>query len=464
MGLWRPFSFTIIPPWICYLSSVARERGHAIEAIDQYISRQSYEELLEDILARRPDILAATLLTQSATASIKFLEQVRQHLPQMKIVLGNVHATHCSGDLLKRNLADVIVHGEGEETFCEVLDAFENDSSLLEVKGISFLESGEEIRTQQRPLIQDLDSLPLPAWDLFDIRDYQPPLIVARERPVHLVAFSRGCPFRCNFCSDQFGHTYRTRKVSKVVDEMEHFADRFDVRQYIFLDAVFPFAAKVGIEFSEELMSRGLHKRFSWVAQMRIDIVDRPLLESMKKANCARLLFGIESGTDEGLTSINKDISWKEIREKMSLLRRSEISTMGHFMLGLPGETREMSLQTISAACELGFDFVKFPIMVPYPGTALFDRYLKDHSFKDDDWDRFSMYGSNQPYETIWLPADRTKEELLRLQYYGMIRFYLNPKRIFRTIYNQTIRLSDMIIGALLLLFGTTIWRTKKRR
>ena len=156
-----------------------------------------------------------------------------------------------------------------------MLGALEDGASLDGVKGISFRDNGGVIRTDARPLIDDLDAMPFSAWDLFDIRRYQPPLVVDTQRPLLLILAGRGCPYRCNFCSNQFGRTYRVRSMSRIVDEMEHFISSLGVRQYVFLDGTFPISSAMGIEFCKTFVARGLHRRVTWTAQMRIDRVDR---------------------------------------------------------------------------------------------------------------------------------------------------------------------------------------------
>ena len=457
VGLLRHLAFSLPPPWIAYLAAYIREKGYEVVAIDQIRSNLSYDALLRCVREERPAVLAVSLLTHGATRSLPFLKRVRETIPEVKIVLGHVHANYFADDLLVRDLANVVVHGEGEQTLGELLEAFESRSPLNAVQGISYRDNGTVHRTPARPLISDLDTLPWPAWDLLHVRDYKPFLLIDTRWPYLLILASRGCPYRCLFCSDQFGRTYRVRSMVKVVDEMEHFIDRFGIRQYVFLDANFPLTPDMGIEFCERLVERGLHKRITWTTQMRIDQVDKPLLSAMKKANCTRLFFGIESGTDQGLSALKKDLAVDVIRNRMSLVRTSGIKSIGQFMLGGPGETHTMSEKTIDLACELGFNFVKFPIMIPYPGSEVFETYLKDETFADEDWEKFSMYTGDEPYTTRWLPAGQTKEVLLRMQRRGMIRFYSRPDRLLRLLTESVTFLGSVLWTAIVILMKT-LW------
>lgn len=460
-GRWWRLAFPILPAWLCYLAAVVRKQGHGVHAIDQCESGISYQELLRRVEQRNDDVLAVSLLTQAATPALEFLSQVRRRAPNLKIVLGHIHASCFADDILSRDLADVVVHDEGEESFPEVLQALENGSSLQGIQGISYRENGTVHHSERRPFVQDLDALPYPAWDLFDIHRYKPPLFVDTRTPLLPILATRGCPYRCVFCSIQMGRKYRVRSTENVLDEMEHFIDLWGIRQYGFLDANFPLTSDQGQRFCEAMVQRGLQKKIVWATEMRIDVVDRPLLEAMKKSGCTRLQFGIESGTDEGLVGFQKDLSIAVVRENMALIRKYGIETVGLFMLGGPGETREMSKKSIQLACQQGFDLVKFPITVPYPGTALFDRYLKDETFSDEDWEKFTSYTAEQPYKADWLPPDRTKEELLRLQHRAMIKFYLAPRTIYRTLLRNTIRFSDMVFGSVILLVDPLLERIR---
>lgn len=465
-GIWHRFMFPIPPAWACYIASYVRRFGHEVSIEDPCDTRISNPELLKRIIDRNPDVMAATCLTQAASRLFPLLFELRKAAPKIKIVLGNIHANEFWQDILTRNLADAVVHGEGEESFNEILNHWERGNDLGGVPGVSYRsQSGEAIRNPARPAISDLDSLPFPAWELVPFLQYKPPLFVNIDMPLLPILATRGCPMQCTFCSVQMGRTYRRRSFANVLDEMGFFLDKYGVRQYGFLDALFPPNKKVGLEFCKELIDRGYHRRFTWATEMRVDVMDSELAEAMAAAGCTRVQYGIEAGDQTLLDNLNKDISLDQITEGIAASKKAGLEVVGLFMLGIPGETKALSKKTISFALSLPLDLAKFPILVPYPGTELFHRYLCEIHFSDEQWENFTSYMDVPvPYPTPWLPFNVTRKDLLRLQIKATALFYLRPKMIWNTFSRKTVRFGDAFKGGLILLlelFRKVILRRK---
>ena len=196
-------------------------------------------------------------------------------------------------------------------------------------------------------------------------------LLTPARKPVLTMAGSRGCPYRCDYCSliHTGGKTFRRRDPIKIADEYEYLVDRYGVKQIGFIDPIFPLVKKDLKPFCDELVKRGLDKKCVWLSETRADRLDEETTQMMYDGGCRRVLMGIESGSDLLLGNVNKTLTTNKVREGVANAHKAGIQTVGLFMLGLPGETPEMSKQTIEFAVDLDLDFAKFAITVPFPGS-----------------------------------------------------------------------------------------------
>lgn len=280
----------------------------------------------------------------------------------------------------------------------------------------------------------DLDSLPFPAWHLFPYKKYGLLPFADIKKPILTVLSSRGCPFECTYCSLRyFGRRYRKRKPERVVDEIEYLIDRFSVKQFGFVDGIFPLDKEHCLEFCKEMVKRGVNRKVVWTTETRADLLDRDLLEGMKEAGLRRIIFGIESGVEELLKNVKKFQNLNKVRETVRLCKKMGIETIGLFMLGLPGEKREDTLKTISFAIDLDLDFAKFAITVPFPGSELYDGMVKSGKLCRNDWENFTTFNPD-PEKLVKCTDFISSEELLFLQKKASRDFYLRSKMILRQL------------------------------
>jgi radical SAM superfamily enzyme YgiQ (UPF0313 family) len=243
---------------------------------------------------------------------------------------------------------------------------------------------------------------------------------------------SRGCPYRCDYCSliNTGGKVYRKRDPIKIVDEYEFLVDRYGVKQIGFVDPIFPLVKKDLEPFCKELVKRGLDKKCQWLSETRCDRLDKETADLMYEGGCRRVLMGIESGSDMLLGNVNKNITTQKVREGVAHARNAGIQTVGLFMIGMPGETPEMTRETVEFSIELDLDFAKYAITVPFPGSKLFeDRWQKD-LFRDD-WENYTTFNPD-PDRLIYHPPGYDPEHLIKMQSWALRRFYMRPAQIKR--------------------------------
>jgi len=438
LGKWSALMEPMPVLGLAYLVAALEAAGHTVTALDQFAEGLSLRRLVKRIIDYDPDVLGLGMLTPSAPLCIDIATVVKEFMPSTRVVVGNVHADVMAREVLQHACFDVVVHGEGEETFPEVLEAWAggNQADLSHVAGISYRDaSGEVIRTVSRPRIADLDALALPNWDAFPIHRYGLLPLADLAKPTLVMGASRGCPYRCEFCSLlHAGSAFRKRDPVRIADEFEHLHQRYGVKQVGFVDPIFPMDKGTMQGFCNELINRGLNHKVAWISETRVDRVDRESLRLMKAAGCGRLLFGIESGVDLLLENVNKTFTTERVRHAVNLCRAERISTVGLFMIGLPGETEEMTWQTIDFACGLGLDFAKFAITIPYPGSQMFDDLRAEGRLDRDDWENFTTFQPD-PALLPFVPREVGNAALIRLQKEATRRFYLRPRIVAKQLF-----------------------------
>jgi len=257
-----------------------------------------------------------------------------------------------------------------------LIKAFENNQSLHTVDGIVFKEFGQVVQTKPAPMIADLDSLPFPAWDLFNVKDVysrfpsEPSIFKAKR--MGSVYTTRGCPFQCTFCYTE--KAVRQRSVGNVIEEIRQLKERYGITHILISDDLFVVRKKRTVEFCEALIKSNLN--VTWTATGRCNIIDPEFLKIMRRAGCMFLHLGIESGSDTVLKAIKKQQTPDMIINAVKMCRDAGIRPGGTFILGLPPETKETVRETVQVYKTLNNyrkHVNKFFFATPYPGTPLYD-------------------------------------------------------------------------------------------
>jgi anaerobic magnesium-protoporphyrin IX monomethyl ester cyclase len=441
---------------LAYIAAALEQHGCLVRVIDMFAEKLSGDEVISKAVAFEPDLVGMTVLTPSAPICSMLSAALRAKLPKIKIMWGAVHADVFAQDIVRDGDADFCIHHDGEETVCELVDAMgSTDWDFSAVDGLTWKDrSGEVITNKERALNRDLDDLPWPAWHLFPYHRYGLLPFADFAKPVLTMTGSRGCPYRCDYCSliNTGGKVYRRRDPIKIVDEYEYLVDRFKVKQIGFVDPIFPLVKKDLQPFCEELVKRGLDEKCKWLSETRADRLDKETCELMYWGGCRRVLMGIESGSDLLLGNVNKNITTAKVREGVANAKNAGLQTVGLFMIGMPGETPEMTKETVEFAVDLDVDFAKFAITVPFPGSALFrDRWQKD-LFRDD-WENYTTFNPD-PDRLVYHPVGYDPELLIKMQSWALRRFYMRPAQIKRQMVDlRTISPKMLLYG----LYGMAI-------
>lgn len=369
--------FRFPPLGICYVAACLKQAGHEVRVLDCtfMIRRAALEE------AARVDAEVVGIYSMITMEEESFL--FARHLrTRSKLLVAGGPLPSCDPEAFLGDF-DVVVIGEGERTMVELLRAFATGDSLAEISGIAYrcdrhLECEARDHHQRvavtppRPLVANLDELPFPAREFLPNEQY---IDYGRAKFGHsktTVFTTRGCPFRCEFCSNAvFGISYRERSAGNVVDEVERvLALGYD---YIhFADDVFTFNRQRLVAICNEITDRGLS--FAWECLGRVDSMSLELALVMKGAGCRRIFFGIESGNDAVLRQMNKRITVAQARTAVTLAREAGLNVGGFFIVCYPGETTETVLDTLRFASSLPLDYLSFTMPYPLPHTPLYER------------------------------------------------------------------------------------------
>jgi anaerobic magnesium-protoporphyrin IX monomethyl ester cyclase len=433
-GYYRRFLAPMPPITLAYLAAVLERAGVDVSVYDDALAGGDPARFEAELRARGPDVVGLSVVTAAMPAVERLAGVVRAAQPGATIVMGNIHADVFASAILEAGLADVVVHGEGEVTVVELVEALASDAvDLSGVEGVSYRRDGQVVTTAPRPPIEDLDALPFPAWHLFEFERYRLFNFARVREPGTLVLGSRGCPYGCTYCSLRImGARRRARSASNIADEFEYLYDRFGIRQPSFTDPIFPFDRGEGLAFADELIRRGLHRKQVWITETRTDRVDRELLEAMSEAGLRRIMFGFEAGTHGELAAIRKGVSADEGFEAVRAARAAGLQIIGFFMLGIPGSDRAALQQTIDYARALDVDFAKFTVFVPFPGTPVHAELLAAGRLDAPrDWERYTSYPTRE-VPPCYVPDGLTAEDLIEAQRRAYAAFYLRPRMAWR--------------------------------
>ena len=423
------------PLGLGYLASVLRERGFKVRIIDDMVEKLSLDELMGRI--RDAVVVGITSTTPTFSAALRYARTIKRRFPDVFVILGGVHATFRPMDALKNDFVDAVCVGEGEETMVEVAERVEAERSLDGVRGLVWKENGRIIDNGPRGFIEDLDSLPFPAYDLMPIEKYT----VFGSRLEHFpMITSRGCPFACRYCSSSLfmGRRFRFRSAENVVDEMEWLVSDFKARHIAFGDDTFTLNRKRVIEICDEIKKRGLE--VDWSCSSRVDTISGELLRKMRDAGCSAIYYGVESASPEILRYYRKRIDLENVRKAVELTKKAGITTICSFIIGAPYERKEDMKATLKFALKLDPDYAQFSVLTPYPGTEIYEEAKRDDLLISENFDD---YTAGKPVlKNLYLsPGD-----ISRFLRYCYLRFYLRPKFIWREIRKGNLR---VVIGVL---------------
>ena len=426
------------PLGLAMVAAVLEKNGDSVQILDLALLGMSDESLRIRIQQEKPDIVGITAMTPTINSALSVAKRVKEIDRDILVILGGSHATLLPEETLQDSPdIDVIVCGEGEQTTPEVVAALKEDAgSLRQVPGVAYREGNKTRTNPTRPPILDLDSLPFPAFHLLPMGKYRlhPPF--GRKTPIMPIITSRGCPYRCVFCSKSvFGHRYRSNSAAYVVDQIRFLSEKFGIKEVKFYDDSFTLNRERVVDICALLKEQKLD--IPWTCETRVNLVDRDLLTTMMDAGCYMIEYGVESGNQQILDNLKKDITLEQAVRTFKWTHEAGIETVAYFMIGSPGETHETIEESIEFAKKLDPDFVQFSVATPYPGTELY-RLSLEEGCMPRQWDKY-VYADLKPVDN---PAFETKNlnknELRKWNKRAYTSFYLRRSYALKRLARMT--------------------------
>ena len=424
-----------------YLVSNLKSNNIDVTLIDATIEGLNEEEFVNKLHKIYPDIIGISMTTMGLMLDLNGLYLAKKACPDAKIVVGGPHPSASPIELMKsvRDI-DFTVIGEGEITTVELINVLENrkhkDIYLRDINGIAFRDEDGSIKlTQPRKLIKDLDSIPIPSREFIDFKKVVAGQPFGRRKPFSIMMTSRGCPYRCVYCSKSvFKRTYRRRSVENIMEEIEYLIS-IGIKEIRFYDDLFTMIPKYTIELCDELMKRKFD--LIWSCGSRVDKISKELLIKMKRAGCYHISYGIESGSQNVLDMTKRDMKINQIKDAVELTKDTGLEVSAFLMFGLPGETKETLMETRSLIKEIKPDFISASLVGIYPKTELYDIARNEKLIEEIDWCNFTdreasplAIGPMMQY----VPKDLTQEELDKFFKRFYLWYYLHPIRAYRSL------------------------------
>lgn len=439
---WRPtyrnvlssFGIPFFPVMsLATIAAQAKKNGHNVEILD--LSYRDYDPniVLNRVKENSYDIVGFTGTTPLFPQIIQFSSSIKKISPNIFTLGGGPHCSAMPEKSIEEANLNAVCVGEGDFTLAQIADG----TPLEDISGLVYRKTDGTIqRNPQREWIKNLDDLPMPAWELFNIKEYLPYAshLLAKKPPVSFFETTRGCVFKCDYCASKLtkGSMLRKKSVDRVIEEIKYMKS-FGFKEFFLVDDIFT----TDVERTKEICRRIIRENLNipWQCQngIRVDAGDQEMFNLMKRAGCYKVAFGFESGNDEVLKDFGKggratvETAFKTVK----MARRAGIDVFGYFMIGLLNDTEETMRDTIEFGRKLQSDILKISICVPFPGTSMFDELSERKLLKVYDWECYNIYRPQDFFEhpsVSWSIV----EKYYKLAYKRMI--YTNPGFIYRRL------------------------------
>jgi len=419
------------PMWLAYATGVLEQAGHEVKLADAPARRLTVADVFDLVRNWKPELAVVDVTTPSVYHDVEVAAALKDKVPGLFVVLVGTHVSALPEETLRLNeKIDAATIREYDYTVRDLAAALESATGISSVEGLCYRDpQGKLVRTPQRELIRDLDSLPFVTQVYerhLNIEDY---FYTNARHPVVTIISGRGCPQQCVYCvlpQVMNGRGYRRRSVQNVVDELEYIATNLpQVNDIFFEDDTLTANPKRTREICDEIIRRGL--RLTWTCNARAD-VDLETLGKMKAAGCRLMCVGYESGDQRVLDAMKKNLTVGQIRQFARDAKEAGILVHGCFLVGNPGETRESLTITLKLAQELNPDTVQFyPIMI-YPGTEAYTWAQKNGYLTTNDFNEWLT--EDGLHNTIVSRPDLSNRELVEFCDYARQQFYLRPRYV----------------------------------
>ena len=414
------------------VAAVVRNAGYSVAYVDSVAMKYSVSDVINEIESYNPRYIGFTAMTHNISSVAYIAKIIKERRKDVKIILGGVHITSATAETYNKypGVFDYSVIGEGEDTIIDLLECLETKKSLTNVPGIAYCEDNEICKTPSRDIINDMDRLPFPAWDLLTGMNqnvYEANFISSGKGKTNHLLTSRGCPAMCAFCDTSVnGKKIRGFTPDYVLEMMNVLVNKYNVNDIQINDDTFVSLKKRMYSICEKLIDTKLN--ISWSCDARVNNMTKEGVELMAEAGCWQIAYGVETGSERIMKWLQKKITFEQIERAMRWTYDAGINTKGFFILGHPTESRQTLEETVQLMLRLPLDVIGLTFFTVFPGSPCYTDIEKYGKF-NGDWSLTNTYTAGN-----FVANNFTKDELIRLRYDALRRFYFRPKYVLRQL------------------------------
>jgi radical SAM superfamily enzyme YgiQ (UPF0313 family) len=429
-NIWHGVKSAMPPLGLLSIAAYVESEGYCVRVIDVHIEKFTAAELIEKLRVAQPKFVGMGVMTATSNAANQIARIVKNTVPDCTVVFGGVHPEAMPAETLCNSAVDIVVRGDGEETFLSIL----RGEPLDTIRGISYRKGTTVVHNPTSTVEMNLDKYPFPAYHLVPMDKYYPAIGAYKRLPAINMLMTRGCPGKCTFCNSAMT-TLRTRSAESVVEEIEYLSKTYGVREIQFYDDTFTVLKKNVMRFCELMAAKNIN--VSWAAFVRADCFNEEMARAMKKGGCHQVLIGVESGSDIILKNIRKPIDREKTADAIKIARAAGLESRASFIFGSMGETVETMQETLDFSMQLDPDIAQYNVCTPYPGTQMY-RWAKENGYLvSEEWGDFEL-------STFMMKLPTCKDQDVYRYYKNAHKqFYMRPKMILRRLHKVS-RLSHI--------------------
>jgi len=422
---------------ILYIAAAAKDAGHEV-----VVELGDEENIINLIKKHSPDIVGITCLTVSYPTAKNMINIVKKYNPNILTIIGGHHATFMTKEIFSECNIDYILRGEGETAFPLLLKQIESGNKYPIIEGIAFRKDNKIFNENSFTLLENIDSLPKITLDLIpkEIKNFSP-----------LISTSRGCPFRCSFCSISafYNGKWRARKIENILDEIEMYALDTHIKNFWFNDDNLTVDTKRVREICDGLKKRGLDN-LKWSCESRVDSIcrDPGMVDKMTDAGCTVMALGAESGVQEIINTYNKNITLEQVLKAVKIMNNSSIFHAWFMIIGSGDKYDRPKYieKNIDFMKKVKFDILQISILTPFPGTELFNKITSGNRLLHKNWKKYDcahcvyrpLHLTPKQIEEYFVKAYKTLYlsrglDLLKIILKGFKSGWLNPSFLLKT-------------------------------
>lgn len=418
--------FGVYPPLgLAYAASILENAGHKVKIIDANALKLSKEETLRQIKRFKPDMLGFMLTTYMFRLTLDWIKFFKQQM-NLPIIVGNINMELYPKETLYHKEIDYGIIGYALKSLPLLIKAIENGFDLSKIEGIAYKKDKKIIIQPPKNLEEVYNKLPYPARHLLPNDSYYQ--FISQRKNFTIILTTRGCPSQCNFCYVRH-IPYQERSLKNTMGEILECYEKYKVREIDFFEPSLTINKKRTAILCNKIIEQKLD--LHWSCRARADQVDNELLSLMSKAGCKRIYYGIESGCQEILDKDKKGITLKKIEDAIKLTKENNIKSLGFFMIGQVGDTKQTVLKTIEFAKKLPLDYIQVGRTIPKPGAYL--DYLMQKHTGYDYWRNYILgIVEEKRIPTPWTSLSEEEKFDLARRFYK--EFYFRPSYIFKNL------------------------------